>query len=214
MRSSNRARRMGRLRPGILLLAVVLLPLLLFCEIQLRPLILTYARDAARWSGTLAVETAVQQVLSGEEDLYDTLVHIRRDADGRVLSVEADIAAVNLLKARISAAILSQLDACRKRQIVVPFGSAVGGGFFTGRGPYLHFTVHISGSAVATIQSRLEQAGVNQTMHSIWLSAEVRLFAAVPGNRGSATFSSDYLLAQTVLVGDVPQTFASLEGQL
>jgi hypothetical protein len=54
-------------------------------------------------------------------------------------------------------------------------------------------------------ESEFLSAGINQTIHKINLKVSVGIRAVIPGFSDETSVSADYCVAQTVIVGDVPQ---------
>ena len=83
---------------------------------------------------------------------------------------------------------------------------------FNDRGPRIPLRVTMSGNALTTMNSAFSSAGINQTSHQIELEVTVRIYAAIPGFRSSIETTTNYLVAETVLVGEVPDSFTQVDG--
>ncbi|MBR2405942.1 MAG: sporulation protein YunB [Clostridia bacterium] len=209
MRRRNRRKR----RAGLCFFLVVLLLVagLVAADSRLRPLVQSYGQMSARRSAMLAVHTAVEQVLSQADTAYHSFVAIERDSEGHVLSAETDVTAINRLKAEVSNAVMRELTAREKQTVKLPLGSLLGGSFFTGRGPFLPITIHTSGTAITTLSGEFSDAGINQTNHSIYLDMTVMVTAALPMERVTIELATRFLVCETVLVGEVPQTVLQVD---
>lgn len=205
-------RRRRRRAAACLLAAVAAVAVgLLMLDAQVRPLVQAYGQMSARRSAMLAVHTGVERVLAEQETGYRELVMLERDAAGRVLSAETDVAAVNRLKAAASNAVMNELVSREKQTVRVPLGNLIGGSFFTGRGPFLPIAVHTSGTVITTLSGEFTEAGINQTKHSLYLDMKVMMTAALPMERVGVELETRFLVCETVLVGDVPQTVLQVE---
>ncbi len=198
---------------GVALIAATALMLAAFVGIdsRLRPLIQSYGYMAARRGAMLAVHTGVETVLADESIGYADLVTVERDAEGHVLSAEANVMAINRLKAAATNAVMAELTAREIQTVKIPLGSLVGGSFFTGRGPFLSVKIHTSGVVISNLSSDFSDAGINQTNHRISLDMTVMMTAALPIERVSIELQTSFLVCETVLVGDVPQTVLQLD---
>ena len=159
----------------------------------------------------LAVHDGVEQVLSEQQTAYNDLVVVSRNEDGRILSAEANVAAINLLKSRVTAQIIRRLQETGEQNIQIPVGNLLGGSFFVGRGPFLPFKIHSSGSIVTTIEDDFSDAGINQTCHRLYLVVSLSMTILLPLERKHLEMETTFLVCETVLVGEVPQTYANLE---
>ena len=195
-------------RNGMACIVAVLLLVVAFVTIdtRLRPLVQSYGYMAARRSAMLAVHSGVEQVLAEDGVGYTDLVTVSRDVDGRVLSAEANVAAINRLKAAATNAVMAELSARAEQTAKIPLGSLIGGSFFTGRGPFVSVNIHSSGAVISQLSSEFSDAGINQTNHRISLDMTIMMTAALPMERVSIEMTTSFLVCETVLVGDVPQT--------
>lgn len=198
---------------GLALIGVVVVFVAAFVEIDncLRPLVQSYGYIAARRSAMLSVHTGVETVLADEALTYTDLVTIERDPEGRVLSAEANVAAINRLKAAVTNAVMAELSTSEVQTAKIPLGNVVGGSFFTGRGPFLSVDIHTSGVVISNLSGEFGDAGINQTNHRISLDMTVMMTAALPMEQMNLELQTSFLVCETVLVGDVPQTVLQLD---
>ncbi len=196
---------------ALIAIAVLLAGAFVGVDKRLRPLVQNYGYMAARRSAMLSVYTGVEAVLADEEFGYTDLVTVERDAQGRVLSAEANVMAINRLKAAASNAVMAELAAKEIQTTNIPLGSLIGGSFFVGRGPFLSIKIHTSGVVISNLSSEFADAGINQTNHRISLDMTVMMTAALPMERVSIELQTSFLVCETVLVGEVPQTVLQLD---
>ena len=178
---------------------------------RLRPLVQSYGYMAARRAAMLAVHTGVEKVLADGALGYTDLVTTTRDSEGRVLSAEANVNAINRLKAAATNAVMAELSSREVQTARIPLGSLIGGSFFTGRGPFLPVEIHSSGVVISNLSSEFGDAGINQTNHRVSLEMTVMMTAALPMERVSIELETAFLVCETVLVGNVPQTVLQLD---
>lgn len=207
-----RRRRRGnrRLVVGVLALLLAFIIAVVQLDSRLRPLVQSYGYNAARRSAMLAVHQGVEAVLSAKDIQYVDLVSVEKGEDGRVLSAEANVTAINRLKASASNAVMEKLAEQEIQTVRIPLGSLLGGSFFTGRGPFLSLNIHTSGVVITDISSYFSDAGVNQTKHQIELDMTVMMTVALPLERSSIELKTSFLICDTVLIGEVPQSFMQL----
>ncbi len=196
---------------GMFILVMALVGTVLIIDSKMRPLVQSYGYMSARRSAMLAVHNGVEEVLSAQEMAYGDLVDIVRSEDGRVLSAEANVGAINRLKAAVTDAVTAKLQAREKQQVRIPMGSLLGGSFFTGRGPFLPITIHTSGVVISQLCGEFNDAGINQTNHRLSLDMTVMMTAVLPMERVSIELKTNFLVGETVLVGEVPQTVLQVD---
>lgn len=202
-------RRKSRLRL-LAVLSVLLLAVVLIAR-HLHPILEAYGKNQAQWLSAQVINEAVTQVLADEQLSYSDLVSVSLDETGAVKAVEADVNKINQLKAAVTNMVLEKLQENRTLQTSVPLGTLIGGDWFSGWGPHIPLRVSVSGSAAATVHSEFSSAGINQTSHQITLDLTSNLVMAVAGYTKTVEVSSDFLVAETVLVGQVPDSYTEVD---
>ena len=204
--------RRRRFRVAALLCAGLILFLVLNSHLQ--PLIASYGLTQAKLVGTQAVNDAVTAVLEREGVRYTDLMRVEKDSQGSIVSVEADTVKINALKASVTTEILTQLKKHQNMTVRIPTGTLLNGDLLTGRGPRIPVKISLSGAAATQMSSYFESAGINQTSHRLVMDITVTLYAAIPGNDATTTLETSFIIAETVLVGKVPDAFLVVDGRV
>lgn len=187
---------------GILLAAAVIG----FLEARLRPMVVTAAQAQAQNAIAGVIEHAIWEQLVEEEITYSDLVTIQRDSAGTITALTTNTAAMNQLRAELIRVVLDALDGVDVSQIQIPLGSLVDLDLLWGLGP----TMKVHAMTVGTVeefQSQFSSAGVNQTLHKIDLELAVPLTLMLPGGAVETVCETQIPIAETVIVGQVPQIF-------
>ena len=121
-----------------------------------------------------------------------------------------DMAALNQLRAQLVAQILSALEGVDASEIRIPLGSLVDSELVWARGPELRVRALRVGTVSAEFRSDFSQAGVNQTLHRMEVAVPVTLI--LPGGQTELTIETGLRVAETVIVGAVPDTYLTLNG--
>ena len=193
----------------MIILALVL-TLIIVVDIRIRPMIRSMAESQARSIATLAINEAVSEVMSEENVGYDDLISIEKDENGRVTAVKTNIVRMNSLKSKITTRISEKIDKVKKKEIYLPLGSVLGGDLLSGRGPSIKLYLTLSGSATTTISNKFDSAGINQTRHQVMLNVVSSIYVIVPGCSTSTKVETNICIAETVIVGLVPDTYAEV----
>ena len=107
----------------------------------------------------------------------------------------------------VVAQILSALEGVDASEIRIPLGSLVDSELVWARGPELRVRALRVGTVSAEFRSDFSQAGVNQTLHKIDLELAVPLTLMLPGGAVETVCETQIPIAETVIVGQVPQIF-------
>lgn len=169
-------------------------------ESRLRPIV----RDAAQYQIKNRLVSALEHEITREMTAYGALVEIHRGADGRITSLTADTAALNLLRADLVSGVMDALENTKAMEVSVPLGSLLDTELIWGRGPAIQVRSIVLGTVSAEFESSFSSAGINQTQHRLWLdvSLPVRLF--LPGGPADISVETRLTVAETVIVGELP----------
>jgi len=176
---------------------------------RLRPVITTMAQYQCRTVSIMAMNEAVMEELDRLPASERPLVTVEKAPDGTVSAIEIDSTEVNRLKTRLTDAVTNRLLSVPKQEIGIPLGTLLGWQVMAGRGPEIPLQVVPASFVESTIVDSLETAGINQTQHRIFIRFTVDMSAILPGYSTSVTVQNDICVAQTLIVGDVPQFYAS-----
>ena len=119
---------------------------------------------------------------------------------------------MNLLRAELTDTILEALEGVDVSSIHLPMGSLLDFEPLWAKGPDLQVRAMTVGTVSAEFDSEFSSAGVNQTVHRIWLEVVVPMTVLLPGDELEVTVQTRLPLAETVIVGQVPNTYLSLQG--
>lgn len=207
-----------RLRRGLptwvltwLVAAAVMLCAVRVTERALRPVLAAAARYQVRSQVTAAVEQWAARDLQERGVDYSDFVTITRNEAGEITALSADMARLNLLRAELSAHLLERLEDSQL-ELTVPVGSLLPLEPTWARGPELHLRALALGTASAEFESEFTSAGLNQTRHRLWLELSVPVTVLLPGGGEELTVDSRLCVAETVIVGQVPQTWFQTGG--
>ena len=199
----------GRQRAGIwlTLLALALLAAAASLLWHLKPVMTSMA--TARVSNTVnrIVSAAVNEAVADGEIDYQNFVIFDKDDTGHITALRSNVAEVNRMQGRIADEILLRLSEISTSELEIPLGTLTGSALLAGRGPSLHVRMQAVGSASATFRNQFTAAGINQTRHQIFLDVDVYMSILLPGMHASPTVSIALAVAETVIVGGVPDTY-------
>ena len=203
---------MNRFLNRLLILTILLVAVFLLLRDQYDRVIQSLAQtQIANTTSDLTNDAIARQIASGDIR-YDRIVYFEKDLDGRITALKTNMSEVNRLKTDILNLINDEILALDTMDIGIPMGSLILPQFFSGKGP--HIPVHILSirNSDATFTSNFSQAGINQTLHQLTMVVSIDVAMLVLGKTGSFTITSEVVVAETVIVGQVPQTFLQTGG--
>ena len=204
-----RHRRMDRrmLVRALALSVVGLLTLVITAAVQMRPLLASLATTKVSNTVTRIVSEAVYEAIEDGEIRYDGLVTFEKDETGQITAVRSNMAAFNHLQADILDTILTRIDQVSARELSIPVGTLTGFSLLAGRGPRISVRMESVGSSEANFHNEFVSAGINQTKHQIILTVDVSVSILLPGFTTATKVSNSFIVAETVIVGSVPDTY-------
>lgn len=210
-------RRMGKRRRArplwmlfIFLLTAVIVAALI--DHQLRPIVRKMASNQAQIIATRMINDAVMRLLSEENITYESLIRLNTDENQRITSLETNVGQINLLKTQVAEVVLKTVEEYDEAAVQVPFGNLLNSEFLMGRGPKIPIRFNLTGTVQPEIESEFSSAGINQTYHRITLRIPAKLYVIIPGFDTAAEINTECLVAETVIVGIVPETYLKADG--
>lgn len=143
---------------------------------------------------------------------YDRIVYFEKDLDGRITALKTNMSEVNRLKTDILNLINDEILALDTSDIGIPLGSLFLPELFSGKGSAIPVHILSIRNSDAAFSSKFSQAGINQTLHQLTMIVSVDVAVLVLGQTSSFTVTSEVVVAETVIVGDVPSTFLQTGG--
>lgn len=199
---------------GLLLAAAVGvgLALLVICLVDaaLRPAVTTLASVQAENEITGIINDAVAATLADQGVAYSDLVTVERDESGKVSLLAVDSVKLNSLRTQILEQVLAEVEGLDAQELGVPLGSLTGFATASDWGPVLPVGVLTAAVPRAEFSNQFAAQGINQTLHQIMLDITVELTLLIPGGRTETSVTAQVCIAETLLVGEVPQTYLGL----
>ena len=205
---SRRSRETGGIPPVLVTLTAALVlagVVIALFQIKLRPIVAQAAQAQVQNRMTAVIDQAVAQSLAGDGVGYGDLISIQRDETGTISALTADTGALNQLRLELVSQVLAALNEVDVSMIRVPLGSLVDSELVWARGPAIQARALSVGTVSAEFESEFTSAGVNQTLHRIWLELSVPLTVLLPGQSLETQVDTRICVGETVIVGQVPQ---------
>lgn len=160
----------------------------------------------------LTNDAIAEQIANGVIQ-YDRIVYFEKDLDGRITALKTNISEVNRLKTDILNIINDKILTMDTSDLGVPLGSLFLSELLSGRGPAIPVHILSIRNSDATFLSNFTQAGINQTLHQLTMLVSVDVAILILGQTDTFTVASEVVIAETVIVGDVPNTYLQTGGE-
>ncbi|MDL2215702.1 sporulation protein YunB [Ruminococcaceae bacterium OttesenSCG-928-N02] len=181
-------------------------------DAMLAPALETFAQYQSSALASNIVNQAVIDVLGQRDIRYEDIINLSYNRQGEIISIQADSFEINRFKALITADIAGKLMNLEYNTISIPIGTLTGVRLLNGRGPNVHFKVQSASFVESQLISLVETVGINQVSHKINLRVSIEITAVIPGHETTVCVETDVAVAEFLIVGQVPETFAEFSG--
>lgn len=194
---------------GIRLLAVIFIiaGILLLVDMRVRPIIEKTAAYQSKVLATRIINDTVYSELENGDYSYEDLVTVTHNSDNTVSSIESNMVSINKIKAKITKSVNDELGKIDQHDLSLALGTVSGFTSLYNQGPLIPVRVQPEGYVETALISDFKSAGINQTLHRILLTVNVEISAIIPGYTASAYVETTFVIAETVIVGDVPGAY-------
>ena len=158
------------------------------------------------------INDAIDQQIENNNIQYDRMVYFEKDLDGRITALKTNMSEVNRLKTDILNLINDEILAVDTADLGVPLGSLILPELFSGKGPEIPVKILSIRNSDASFTSSFSEAGINQTLQQINMLVSVDVAVLVLGQTNYFTVTSKVVVAETIIVGGVPETYLNAGG--
>lgn len=196
----------------IAILTIISVILLLFFRYKFNTPVMELAQTQVMNATSDLINDAIDAQIQAGDIQYDRIVYFEKDLDGRITALKTNMSEVNQLKTNTLNLINDEILALDQSEIGIPLGNLFLPELFSGRGTAIPVQIIAIRNSDAYFSSDFSQAGINQTLHKLNMCVLVDVSVLVLGQTTSFTVSGEVVVAETIIVGDVPDTFLQTGG--
>lgn len=193
------------------LLVLAVLVLILF-RVKYHATIRSLAETQLKNTTSDLINDAIDAQIDNNNIQYDRIVYFEKDLEGKITALKTNMSEVNRLKTSILNIINDEILAMDTTDLGIPLGSLILPEFLSGRGPQIPVRIISISNSDASFESHFSEAGINQTLQKITMTVSVDVSILVLGRTESFTVNSEVVVAETIIVGQVPDTFFQTGG--
>ena len=205
-------RRFGCLFRGAIIALVLLIIGLVYFRQRYRGVIQNLAETQVKNTTSDLINDAIDKQIEDGNIQYDRIVYFEKDLNGRITALKTNMSEVNRLKTAILNIINDEILALDTSDLGIPIGSLILPEILSGRGPNIPVELLSIRNSDASFTSDFTEAGINQTLQQLNMNITVDVAILVLGRTESFTVSSQVVVAETIIVGQVPETFLQTGG--
>ena len=193
-------------------LALLAVAVLLVLRTKYRKVLTELAQTQVKNVTSDLINDAVDREIAEGTIQYDRLVYFEKDLEGRITALKTNMGEINRLKTETLALINQEILDMDSSALGVPIGSLVLPEVFAGRGFSIPIEILTIRNSDASFSSCFSQAGINQTLQQMTMDVFVDVTVLILGSTESFTVSSQVVVAETDIVGQVPNTYLQTGG--
>ncbi len=141
---------------------------------------------------------------------YKDIVSITNTEGNNIL--KTDVSVINKIASDLALSLTSRLQQLSNDEIKIPIGVFFGNKYLSGIGPQIRIKIIPSGTVITEVKTEFKNQGINQTVYRIYLDVVCNEKILTSYNSIDTKIVNQVLLVETVIVGNVPETYYNLEG--
>ncbi len=191
-----------RLIKFLIALILVFGAILTYYYLRVAPLVTNIVIENTRMKVSEAIDDMTDRQLQNTN--YEDFVIVRYDNEGKMTFFQVNSINVDLFARKVTALIREEMSKFENDGINIPIGTVSGVPFLSDLGPEITLNILNLGVVDADFTSEFISAGVNQTIHRLYMKIIVNMKIILPGYSLSFDNSSTVIICESVIVGDVP----------
>ena len=173
---------------------------------MINPVVMDTVEIKSRALATRAMNNSVAEVVMNSI-VYDDLVTIICDDFGNITMIQANSLEINNLSKDLALVCEQMIAEYGKSGVSIPVGTFTGIPLLVGRGPRVGVKMTPIGAVVCKFVSHFDSAGINQTVHKIYVNITARVSVIMPLSTRSLEAVQQVLISESVIVGQVPEVY-------
>lgn len=126
--------------------------------------------------------------------------------------ISSNVIVINEIISDIAIKIQEELNNVENSKFKISMGSFTGSRVLSGRGPQMEVKMSTIGNLDTDLRSEFSDAGINQTLHKIYLQVECQVVILTPFDTIEEKIANQVLLSEAVILGTTPSTYYNFEG--
>lgn len=211
--SRSRARKKRYIRRIFLLLTVAAAIICIGIFLLIKTIIEPNIEDVSRLRAEVLVSRTVNRALTEQfqqEENPEDLFVVTKDENGKIELVQANSLQINVLMTQLAVNLQEAFRNMDKEPLEVPAGALLGSKLLSQTGPYIDLEITPLSVLSTDFRTEFESKGINQTKYKIYIILKCRVKVLAPFSSSTFDTSSTVLIAETVILGEVPDSFVQV----
>lgn len=187
--------------------------ILIFCIINLQkevlPTLETTCENKAYAIALNVTQDVINEYMTEYE--YDDFMNLKYNSEGKLMTINANVTQMNKLSAQVVKEIQQRLLNINEETVEIPLGRLLNWGVFSAYGTRIKIKLIPVGNVIAEFKSEFISEGINQTKHTVYIEVESNVIVIAPFMSNTISSKTTLVIAETVIVGEIPQTYLGLK---
>lgn len=194
-----------------IVLLIFLITAIISTDIRIKSSLLELAKARVQVTGMENINRIVNEKVVSDVQ-YGDMVSIHKDAQGKIVLIQPNTIMLNKIMSSTVLEVSHSLGEMQEDIIGIPIGQLTGSDLLAAYGPKIKVKTIPAGQVQVNVLNKFEQAGINQTRHLIYFEIKNKIKIAVPFMAEEVEVMAVIPLAETIIVGEVPQTYVNFRG--
>ena len=203
---AKKNRKFMRFKIIIVLICFLAIGTLIYFQRNVTRVLISISEATIRSITTVAVNDAIYYTLN-DAVRYDDLITIERDSGGNVTSITTDSLKINRIARDTAYLSQENLTKMSAEGIMVPLGALTGIEALAGFGQKINIKIIPISNVECRFVSKFRQAGINQTLHSLYLEIVSDISIILPSKSTNLASTIEVLICESVITGKIPDTY-------
>ena len=196
----------------LIVLIISLVICFIYVDFRLKSAIIEIAKSRAQVMQSERISHIVNEQVVAQVN-YQDIVDIHKDDQGRIVLIQPNTIILNKMMTNTVTEVSASLNEMEEQSLEIPLGEVTGSKILAGYGPRMKVRIIPAGQVHVSVLNKFDQAGINQTRHLIYFNIENTIKVAVPFLDEEVQVSAIVPLAETIIIGTVPDTYVGWSGE-
>lgn len=178
---------------------------------SIKPMINKMCSSKAKSIATMISNEEATNVMKNYE--YTDLVDISRDVNGKIMGIQTLVIPINEIISDVAVRIQKRFEEEEEKDMYIRVGMLTGSKILANSGPRFKFRIANYGEIETDFRSEFKEAGINQTLHRLYLQVDCNVAILGPFGTTEEKISNQVILAENIIVGEIPDTYYNFEGK-
>lgn len=209
----KKIKRIHKVLGAVLVIIFILTFIIYRINKDLKPIMMALCDAQARIIATETINGTIRDEF-GSKISYDDIMTVKTDKEGNIVMIQANTVELNRIGSQIALGIQDKIGSIGARGVKIPLGILFKNDLLAYYGPKVTFKMQPMGSTTTTYSSDFNSAGINQTRQVIYLNVTATVQVIIPLSSNSISITSSIPIAESIIVGKVPNTYANMNSLL